>query len=66
MVQCDAKSPDTYRALLRTGNTASIIIFNLKPSVYRVTLYDLEQDGLPSESLAYEVSGNIIVKNQSE
>ena len=69
VIQCIAANPDHYRALLRNenGNKVSYTI-NVPSMSYTVTVYDLEENGLPNTMPAVAVDDRIKVprhgKNQ--
>ena len=72
VIQCVESNPDHYRALLRSENvnTVSHIIDvpSLGDTAYSVTVYDLEENGLPNTMPAVAVDDRIKVpphgKNQ--
>ena len=61
VVQCDERNSDHYRALLRNGDestvSATINVPSMNEVSYTVTVYDLEENGLPNTMPAVEVDG---------
>ena len=57
---------DVFRALLRPGpdTTLTSTIGDTPSSTYRALFYDLEQDGLPNRSPAYQPN-NVITANRN-
>ena len=61
--RCKDKPCREFRAVLRpaTDTTVTRNITNIPSEVYGVNFYDLEENGLPSMSPAYELSDDVIV-----
>ena len=60
---------DVFRALLRPGPNTTLLtstISDAPSSTYRALFYDLEQDGLPNRSPAYEPNNVITVNRNGE
>ena len=70
VLQSENKSTaDVFRALLRPGPNTTLLtssISDTPSSTYRDFLYDLEQDGLPNRSPAYEPNNVITVNRNGE
>ena len=64
VVQCDERNSDHYRALSRSGDegtvSATINVPSMNEIPYTVTVYDLEENGLPNRMPAVEVVGIIV------
>lgn len=67
LVQCGKGKPDYYRALLRTGHTASgfVGISSAENTACKVIVYDIEEDGLPNRNPA-DVIEDITVNGHSK
>ena len=57
----DDGSGDEFRAVLREGQGDSAI--TVPPSTYTLLVYDLEENALPSENVAFTSSEKITVEN---
>ena len=64
----DGSSPDVFRAVLRpeSGMILTDVIENIPPSTYLAFFYDLEEDGLPNSSPAFEQSNTVTVEGEGE
>ena len=70
VLQDRLQSLDVFRAVplpeLSSSTTLTTTIDNILPSVYKVFVYDLEWDGVPSRSPAHEPSDNIAVFGEAK
>ena len=69
LLHSDEGTSDVFRVLLLPDNTCNSVhrtIDNVPASTYSVALYDLEEDGLPSRRLAFEISDSVTVQGEGE
>ena len=61
VLQCEDGSPDEFRAVLREGQGESGI--TVPPSTYTLLAYDLEENFLPHDNVAFISPETIIVED---
>ena len=69
VLQSDPESPDIFSAVLRQDNntpTVTSVMRNIPTSSYKVFIYDLEEDVLPNQNVAYELVETLTVTEESK
>ena len=69
LLHSEEGTSDVFRVQLLPDNTCTSVnhtIDNVPAATYSVSLYDLEEDGLPSRRPAFEFSGSVTVEGEGE
>ena len=64
VLQSEDGSPDEFRAVLRERQEDSHI--TVPPSTYTLLAYDLEEDALPNENVAFKLQETLVMKNRKK